>query len=64
MASSAKPIGVAYGEVSGSDQAAVTGTVTTTATTATLAADVVSLTTLLNEIRQALVNAKIIKGSA
>lgn len=64
MASDAKTIGVALGEVSGSNQAAVTGTVTTTATTATLAADVVSLTTLLNEIRLALINANIIKGSA
>ena len=63
MASDAKPIGVAYGEVSGSNQAAVTGTVTTTATTATLAADVVSLTTLINELRSALINAKIITGS-
>lgn len=63
MASDAKPIGVAYGEVSGSDQAAVTGTVTTTATTGALATDVAALTTLLNEIRQALINAKVIQGS-
>ena len=63
MASDAKTIGVALGEVSGANQAAVTGTVTTTATTATLAADVVSLTTLVNEIRQALINTNIIKGA-
>ena len=44
-------------------QAAVTGTVTATATTTALAADVVLLTTLANQLRTELVALGIIKGS-
>lgn len=49
---------------SSASQAAVTGTTTATATTTALAADVVLLTTLANQLRSELVALGLIKGSA
>lgn len=64
MSTATKALGVALGGIASSSQAAVTGTTTATATTTALAADVVLLTTLANQLRSDLIKAGIIKGSA
>lgn len=64
MSTNPKALGVAMGGIASSSQAAVTTSVTTTRTTANLDATCDDIIVLVNQIRQDLISAGIITGSA
>ena len=64
MSTDPKALGVAMGDIASSSQAAVSATITSTAVLTQVATQASANTTLLNQIRQDLIAAGIIKGSA
>ena len=64
MSTGPKALGVAMGGIASASQAAVSATTTTTATTTALETDLDAVRVLVNQLRQDLVSAGIITGSA
>jgi len=64
MSTGAKALGVAMGGIASSSQAAVSSTITATAVLTQVATQSAANTLLLNQLRQDLIAAGIIKGSA